>query len=124
MLQNKIKEIDDLAIQNNNDMHVKYDVIENNLMRVRNELRVEIHKKVNGVTERVIVTRDLYNEIELENFNHENRVIHPMRFLNQTREYNHFSNHSWEIQLTKIVRCFKGNSILWADCLLYTSRCV
>ena len=57
----------------------------------------------------------MYNEIELENFNHENRVIHPMRFLNQTREYNHFSNHNWEIQLTKIVKCFKGNSIVWAE---------
>ena len=38
-----------------------------------------------------------------------------MRFLNQTREYNRFSNNSWEIQLTKIVRCFKGNSIIWAE---------
>ena len=83
--------------------------------QVKNESRGEIHKKVTGVTERVIVTRDLYNEIELETFNHENRVIHPMRFFNQTREYNHFSNHSWEIQLTKIVRCFKGNSIIWAE---------
>ena len=120
MLQNKIKEIDDLAIQNNNDMHDKYDVIENSLTRVKNELRGEIHKKVTGVTERVIVTRDLYNEIELETFSHENKVIHPMRFLNQTREYNRFSNNSWEIQLTKIIRCFKGNSIIWAEAVSYT----
>ena len=42
-------------------------------------------------------------------------MIHPMRFLNQTREYNRFSNNSWEIQLTKIIRCFKGNSIIWAE---------
>ena len=72
-------------------MHVKCDVIENDLMKVKNELRGEIQKKITGITERIIVTRDMYNEIQLENFNHENRVIHPMRFLNQTREYNHFS---------------------------------
>ena len=115
MLQSKIKEIDDLAIQSNNDMHVKCDVIENDLIKVKNELRGEIQRKFTGVTERVIVTRDMYNEIELENFNHENRIIHPMRFLNQTREYNHFSNQNWEIQLTKIIKCFKGNSIIWAE---------
>ena len=67
MLQSKIKGFDNLAIQNNNNMHVKCDVIENDLMKVKNELRGEINKKVTGVTERIVVTRDMYNEIELEN---------------------------------------------------------
>ena len=102
-------------VQNNNNINVKCDVTENDLMRVKNELRGEIQRKFTGVTERVIVTRDMYNQIELENFNHENRVIDPMSFLNHTREYNHFSNQNWEIQLTKIVKCFKGNSIVWAE---------
>ena len=94
---------------------VKCSAIENDLMKVKNELRGEIQKNCTSITERIIVTRDMYSEIELENFNHENRIIHPMRFLNQAREYNHFSNHNWEIQLTKIVKCFKGNSIIWAE---------
>ena len=63
----------------------------------------------------MIITRDLYNEIELETFSYENRAIHPMRFVNQTREYNRFSNSSWEVQLTKIIKCFKGSSIVWAE---------
>ena len=83
MLQNKIKEIDNLVIQNDNNVHVKCNVIENDLMKVRNELRGEIQRNCTGTTERIIVTRDAYGEIELENFNYENRIIHPMRFLNQ-----------------------------------------
>ena len=96
-------------------MHVKCNVIENDLIKVRNELRGEIHKNCTGVTERIIVTRDAYGEIELENFDYENKIIHPMRFLNQAREYSRFSNHNWEIQLMKIVRCFKGNSVIWVE---------
>ena len=101
------------------DVHDKYEVIANSLTSVKNELRGEINKNISSINDRVIVTRDFYNEIELENFSHENRVIHPMRFLNQTRDYNYFSSSSWEVKLNKIIKCFKGNS-----CLLYTSRCV
>ena len=80
LLQNKIKEIGDLAIQNNTDVHDKYDLIANSLTSVKNELWGEIHKNISSINERVVVTRDFYNEIELENFSHDNRVIHPMRF--------------------------------------------
>ena len=115
MLQNKIEKIDNLVIQNDNDVHVKCKVIENDLMKMKNELRGEIQRNYTGTTERIIVTRDAYGEIELENFNYENRIIHPIRFLDQAREYSRFSNQNWEIQLMKIVRCFKGNSIIWVE---------
>ena len=82
---------------------------------MKDELQGEINKKLTVVTERVIITRDLHNEIELETFSYENRAIHPMRFINQTREYNRFSNSSWEVQLMKIVKCFKGSSNIWAE---------
>ena len=75
MLQSKIKEIDDLTIQNSMDVHDKYDIIANSLTSVKNELRGEINKNISSINDRVIVTRDFYNEIELENFSHENRVI-------------------------------------------------
>ena len=38
-----------------------------------------------------------------------------MRFINQTREYHRFSNSSWEVQLLKIVKRFKGSSTIWAE---------
>ena len=117
MLQSRVTEIDSLSVQNYNDVHDRYNLVESDLTKMKNELRGEIRKNLTGNTERVVITRDLYNEMELELFSYENRSIHPMRFINQTREYHHFSNNNWEIQLTKIIRCFKG-------CLLYTSRCV
>ena len=60
MLQSKIKEIDDLAVQNKNDINVKCDVIENDLMRVKNELRGEINKKFTGVTAVSYTHLDVY----------------------------------------------------------------
>ena len=114
-IQSKLREIDEFNLQTSKNMYDKCTLIENNLTSVKNELRGEINKKLTGVTERVIITRDLHNEIELETFSYENRAIHPMRFINQTREYNRFSNSSWEVQLTKIIKCFKGSSIVWAE---------
>ena len=100
MLQNRIKEIDSLHIQNYNDVHDRYNLVESDLTKMKNELRGEINRNLTGTMERVIITRDFYNEIELELFSYENHTIHPMRFINQTREYHHFCNSNWEIQLT------------------------
>ena len=38
-----------------------------------------------------------------------------MRFLNQAREYNRFSSSNWEVQLLKILKCFKGSSTIWVE---------
>ena len=100
------------------DIYDKCTSTEGSLRCVKDELWGEINKKLTGVTERVVITHDLHNEIELEAFSCENRAVHPMRFINQTREYHRFSNSSWEVQLMKIVKCFKGSSAIWAE------RCV
>ena len=94
-IRNKIKEINDSNILANSDIYNKCTLIEGSLSCVKDELRGEINKKLTGVTERVLITRDLHNEVELEASCCENSAVHPMRFLNQAR-----------------------------DCLLYTSRCV
>ena len=38
-----------------------------------------------------------------------------MHFVNQVREFNRFNNNSWEIQLLKISKYFKGSSAIWAE---------
>ena len=87
-----------------------------------------IGQKINNVTERVIMTRDLSSEVELELFNGDSRGVHPMQFLNRVKEYNQFCNSNWEMKLLKVMKCFKGSPAVWAEvhkgCLLYTSRCV
>ena len=60
-------------------------------------------------------TREARDEIELEQFNCDNRRVHPMQFLSRVREFNRFNNSSWEIKLLKILKCFKGNSEIWAE---------
>ena len=74
-----------------------------------------ISQKVNNVTERVIMTRDVSNETELEQFSCDNRGVHPTHFLNRVWEFNRFNNSSWEVQLLKISTCFKGSSAIWAE---------
>ena len=54
-------------------------------------------------------------DIDLELFNCENRGVHPMQFLNRVKEFNQFCRSSWEVQLLKIMKCFKGNSAVWAE---------
>ena len=44
----------DRTIPDDDMVHDKYDVIENSLTRVKDELRGEIHKKVTSVTETII----------------------------------------------------------------------
>ena len=43
-------------------------LIEQSIIEVKDELHVAISQKVNNITERVIVTRDVNNDIELEPF--------------------------------------------------------
>ena len=82
---------------------------------MKDELSGEINKKLTGVTERIVITRDINNEIELESFSCEIRTVHPMQFLNRTREFSRFNNNSWEMQLLRIIKCFKGSSAIWAE---------
>ena len=42
-------------------------------------------------------------------------VSYTHLFLNRTREFNRFNNSRWEIKLLKILKCFKGNSEIWAE---------
>ena len=44
ILQSRIKEIDSLHIQNYNDVHDKYNLVESDLTRVKNELRGRLTK--------------------------------------------------------------------------------
>ena len=66
VIQSKIREIDDLNMQTNNDIYDKCTSIEGSLRCVKDELRGKIDKKLTGVTERVTITHDLHNEIELD----------------------------------------------------------
>ena len=38
-----------------------------------------------------------------------------MQFLNRVREFNRFNSNSWEVQLLKIIKCFKGSTAIWAE---------
>ena len=38
-----------------------------------------------------------------------------MQFLNRVKEFNQFCRSNWEVQLLKIMKCFKGNSAVWAE---------
>ena len=94
----------------------KFINVEKNIMNVKNELSMAI-SQVNTDTERVpvIMTRDVSSEVELELFSCDNRRVHPMQFLNRVREFNKFNTSSWEVQLLKILKCFKGSSEIWAE---------
>ena len=48
------------------------------LMNVKNELSKAISQQVNTVAERVIMTRDVSSEVELETFSCDNKRVHPM----------------------------------------------
>ena len=54
--------ISDLESDSNN----KLMNVEKNIMDVKNELSMAISQQVNTVTERVIMTRDISSEVELE----------------------------------------------------------
>ena len=98
--------------------------MEQDIVEIKDELHVAVSQKLNNVAEQILYTRDAKDDIELEPFCYDN----PMQFLNKVSEFNQFNNSSWEVQLLKILKCFKGSSELWAavhrTCLLYTSRCV
>ena len=74
-----------------------------------------ISQQVNTVTERVIMTRDVSSDVELESLSYDNKRVHPMQFLNRVMEFNKFNTSNWEIQLLKILKCFKGSSEIWAE---------
>ena len=38
-----------------------------------------------------------------------------MQFLSRVREFNRFNSSSWEVNLLKILKCFKGSSEIWAE---------
>ena len=90
------------------------------MFKIKDELHVVVSQKSNNVAERIIYTRDAKDEVELETFCNENRRIHPMQFLNGVREFSRFNSNSWEVKLLKILKCFKGNSEIWAEAVSYT----
>ena len=55
------------------------------------------------------------SEVELETFSCDNKRVHPMQFISRVREFNKFNTNSWEVQLLKILKCFKGSSEIWAE---------
>ncbi len=58
-------------------------IIEQSISSIKDELSMAMNQKLNNITERVVITRDV-NEIELETFCSENRRVHPMQFLNKS----------------------------------------
>ena len=82
---------------------------------MRDELSLVRNQNLHNVTERILIARDANNEVELETFCSENRRVHPMQFLNRVREFDRFNGSSWEVKLIKILKCFKGNSEIWAE---------
>ena len=109
-LNESISVITKNSIQSECSNDKKLHSIEQSISNVKEELSLVINKKLSNVTERVLITRDVNNEIELETFCSENRRVHPMQFLNRVRELNKFNGSSWEVKLIKIFKCFKGNS--------------
>ena len=86
-------------LQNENKYGNKLRVIEQSNSSVKDELSIAINQKLNNITERVVIMRDVNNEIELETFCNESRRVHPMQFLNRVREFNQFNGNSWKVKL-------------------------
>ena len=86
-----------------------------NISSVRDELSLVRNQNLHNVTERILIARDANNEVELETFCSENRRVDPTQFLNRVREFDRFNGSSWEVELIKILKCFKGNSEIWAE---------
>ena len=103
------------SIQSEDSNDKKLYSLEQTISSMRDELSVVRNQSLNNVTERIFMTRDTNNEIELETFSSENRRIHPMQFLNRTREFNRFNSSSWKVKLLKILKCFKGSAEIWAE---------
>ena len=38
-----------------------------------------------------------------------------MQFLNRVRDFNRFCNNNWEVKLLKVMKCFKGSPVVWAE---------
>ena len=82
---------------------------------MKEELNLAISQTLNNVNERVVITRDMNNDVDLESFNCDSKAVHPMQFLNRVRDFNQFNNNSWEVKILKIIKCFKGSSAVWAE---------
>ena len=56
--------------------------------------------------ERILITRDVNNKIELKSFSCESKAVHPMQFLNRTREFSRFNNNTWEFAVVAYNKMF------------------
>ena len=65
--------INEASIQSERVTNNKLNLIEQKLINTKDELSGEISKKLNSVTERILITREVNNNIELESFSCESR---------------------------------------------------
>ena len=98
-LQNTVEKINKNSIQSECVNNSKFMLIKQSVSNVKDELSGAISQKLNNVTEQILITRDVNNDIELESFSCDSRVVHPMQFLNHAREFSKFNHNNWEVQL-------------------------
>ena len=114
-MQESVGVINKHNLQYANKCDDKFSMIEQNIIEIKDELHVAVSQNLSSVAERVLYTREARDDIELEQFNCDNRRVHPMQFLSRVREFNQFNSSSWEVKLLKILKCFKGSSEIWAE---------
>ena len=73
LLHDTVKNINQKCIQSECSNDRKFNLVEQNINSVKDELQVAISQKMNNITERILVTRDVNNDIELESFSHDSR---------------------------------------------------
>ena len=74
LLHDTVKTINQNSVQSKYENNSKFTLIEQNINSVKDELSGEINKKLTGLTERILITRDINNEIELESFSSKSRT--------------------------------------------------
>ena len=65
--------VNNASIQSERVTNNKFNLMEQKLINVKDDLNTVINKKLDSVSERVVITRDADSEIELESFNGDRR---------------------------------------------------
>ena len=95
-----------MSVQFESQSNSKFVSIEQSINNVKEVLNLAISQTFSSVNERIVITRDNNNDLDIESFNCDSRGIHPMQFLNRVRDSNPFCNNSWEINFLKILKLF------------------
>ena len=82
LLKGAVEMVNSASIQSERVTNNKFNLMEQKIINVKDDLNMVINKKLDSVNEQVVITRNVDSEIELELFTGDRRGVHPMQFLN------------------------------------------